>query len=152
MATIKIADPGKPGDYQLIDAADFGGQPGEIRIAERDDVGGLMMGTHAPPLSMFMQLLSDDTGADVYLVAGIVAVALFVFIFAWQEYMFALTLTQTTDMRTLPVGLSLFIGFREVLWGPLMAGGVLMTLPVVIVFMYFQKYLVYGLTLGAVKQ
>ncbi|GAH59498.1 unnamed protein product, partial [marine sediment metagenome] len=72
------------------------------------------------------------------------AVALFVFIFAWQEYMFALTL----GMRTLPVGLSLFIGFREVLWGPLMAGCVLMTLPVVIVFMYFQKYLVYGLTLG----
>lgn len=85
-------------------------------------------------------------------VPGIVAMALFVFIFAWQEYMFALTLIRTTDMRTLPVGLSLFIGFREVLWGPLMAGCVLMTLPVVIVFMYFQKYLVYGLTLGAVKQ
>jgi multiple sugar transport system permease protein len=85
-------------------------------------------------------------------VPGIVAVALFVFIFAWQEYMFALTFMQTTPMRTLPVGLSLMIGFREVMWGPLMAGAVLVTLPVVIVFMYFQKYLVYGLTLGAVKE
>lgn len=85
-------------------------------------------------------------------VPGIVAVALFVFIFAWQEYMFALTFMPTDTMRTLPVGLGSMIGFREVLWGPLMAGAVLVTLPVVIVFMYFQKYLVYGLTLGAVKQ
>ncbi len=85
-------------------------------------------------------------------VPGIVAVALFVFTFAWQEYMFALTFMQRTEMRTLAVGLSFLIGFREVSWGPLMAGAVLVTLPVVIVFMYFQKYLVYGLTLGAVKQ
>ncbi len=85
-------------------------------------------------------------------VPGIVAVALFVFTFAWQEYLFALTFIQTTEKRTLAVGLSFLIGFREVSWGPLMAGAVLVTLPVVIVFMYFQKYLVYGLTLGAVKQ
>ncbi len=58
-----------PDTVLLIDAADFGGEPGEVRIAGRDDVGGLMMGTHAPPLSMFMRLLSEATGADVHLAA-----------------------------------------------------------------------------------
>lgn len=59
----------KPDTILLIDAADFGGEPGEIRVASGNDVGGLMLGTHAPPLSMLMRLLSDDTEADVYIVA-----------------------------------------------------------------------------------
>jgi len=58
-----------PDTIILIDAADFDGEPGEVRIASSDDVGGLMIGTHAPPLSMFMSILKEDTGADVYLVA-----------------------------------------------------------------------------------
>ena len=82
---------------------------------------------------------------------GIAAVALFSFILSWQEYMFALTLTRTADMRTLPVGISMLIGFREVLWGQLMAGSVIVTVPVVVLFVYFQKYLIKGLTMGAVK-
>lgn len=82
---------------------------------------------------------------------GIVTVALFVFILAWQEYMFALTLTRSTDMRTLPVGISLFLGEYRVLWGSLMAGAVVVTAPVIVAFSYLQRYLVQGLTLGAVK-
>lgn len=82
---------------------------------------------------------------------GIAAVGLFAFILAWQEFLIALTITHTTDMRTLPVGISMMIGFREVLWGPLMAGSVIIALPVVILFTYFQKYLISGLTMGAVK-
>lgn len=82
---------------------------------------------------------------------GIVTVALFVFILAWQEYMFALTLTRTTDMRTLPVGISLFLGEYRVLWGSLMAGSVVVTAPVILLFSYLQRYIVQGLTLGAVK-
>ena len=82
---------------------------------------------------------------------GIAAVGLFAFILAWQEFLIALTITRTTDMRTLRVGISMMIGFREVLWGPLMAGSVIIALPVVILFTYFQKYLISGLTMGAVK-
>lgn len=82
---------------------------------------------------------------------GIVTVALFIFILAWQEYMFALTLTRTTEMRTLPVGISLFLGEYRVLWGSLMAGSVVVTAPVVVFFVYLQRYIVQGLTLGAVK-
>lgn len=82
---------------------------------------------------------------------GIAATALFAFIIAWQEYLFALTLTKSATMRTLTVGISMFLGFREVLWGQLMAAAVMVTLPVVVFFMYLQKYLVHGLTMGSVK-
>ena len=58
-----------PSAVILVDAADFGGAPGEVRTATAEDVEGLMMGTHAAPLSMFMRVLSDETGADVRLVA-----------------------------------------------------------------------------------
>lgn len=58
----------------LVDAADFGGSPGEVRAATADDVEGLMMGTHAAPLSMFMRVLGHETGADVRLVAVQVAI------------------------------------------------------------------------------
>jgi ABC-type glycerol-3-phosphate transport system permease component len=82
---------------------------------------------------------------------GIVTVALFVFILSWQEYMFALTLTRSMGMRTLPVGISLFLGEYRVLWGSLMAGSVVVTAPVIVFFVYLQRYIVQGLTLGAVK-
>lgn len=58
-----------PGVVLLVDAADFGGRPGEVRIASIEDVEGSMLGTHAAPLSMFMRILKEDTGADVHLLA-----------------------------------------------------------------------------------
>lgn len=82
---------------------------------------------------------------------GIAAVGLYTFIVSWQEYMFSLTFARTTEMRTLPVGISLMLGDTRVLWGRLMAASVLVTLPVAIAFVYLQKHLVQGLTAGAVK-
>lgn len=82
---------------------------------------------------------------------GIVAVGLFSFILSWQEFMMALTLIRTTEMRTLPVAINMMIGVREIFWGPLMAGTTVVTLPVVIVFIYVQKHIISGLTMGAVK-
>ena len=82
---------------------------------------------------------------------GIAAVGAFVFILAWQEFTFALTLTNTNEMRTLPVGISMMVGFRKVLWGQLMAASVMITLPVTVLFVYFQKYFVSGMTMGSVK-
>ena len=58
-----------PDAVVLVDAADFGGTPGEVRTVTAQDVEGLMMGTHAAPLSMFMKVLSQETGADVRLLA-----------------------------------------------------------------------------------
>lgn len=73
------------------------------------------------------------------------------FITAWNEYLFALMLTQTVSSRTLPIGLQTFIGQFRMNWGLLTAGGVLIIIPVIIMFAYIQKYLIHGLTAGAVK-
>ena len=58
-----------PDTILLVDAADFGGEPGDVRIAAKGDVHGLALGTHAAPLSMFMALAAGETGATVHLVA-----------------------------------------------------------------------------------
>jgi ABC-type glycerol-3-phosphate transport system permease component len=72
-------------------------------------------------------------------------------VLAWQDYLLALTFTQTDELRTLAVGITYFLGFRQVQWGPITAASVLTTLPVAIFFIYLQKYLVQGMTLGGVK-
>jgi ABC-type glycerol-3-phosphate transport system permease component len=82
---------------------------------------------------------------------SIAAMGLFSFILAWQEFMMSLTLIRSPELRTLPVGITLMVGFRDIMWGPLMAGTAVVTLPVVILFIYFQKYLITGMTMGAVK-
>ena len=71
---------------------------------------------------------------------SIAAMGLFSFILAWQEFMMSLTLIRSPALRTLPVGITLMVGFRDIMWGPLMAGTAVVTLPVVFLFIYFQKY------------
>ena len=82
---------------------------------------------------------------------SIAAMGLFSFILSWQEFMMSLTLIRSPALRTLPVGITLMVGFRNIMWGPLMAGTAVVTIPVVILFIYFQKYLITGMTMGAVK-
>jgi len=76
---------------------------------------------------------------------GLVATALFSFIFAWNEFMFALLLTRS-DVRTLTI-----IGGHEILWGQVAAVGTIAIIPGVALALLLQRYLVRGLTLGAVK-
>jgi ABC-type glycerol-3-phosphate transport system permease component len=82
---------------------------------------------------------------------GIVATAVFVLIVTWQEFLFALSFTSTKEMRTLPVGMNDFIGQYGIRYGELMASSVLISLPVVVIFMLLQRQFVAGLTAGAVK-
>lgn len=82
---------------------------------------------------------------------GIAATAVFVLIVTWQEFLFALSFTATKEMRTLPVGMNDFIGQYGIRYGELMASSVLISLPVVAVFMILQRQFVAGLTAGAVK-
>jgi multiple sugar transport system permease protein len=82
---------------------------------------------------------------------GIVATAIYCFILAWNEFLFATTFISTRELRTLPLGLHSFIGQYQVEWNLLMAGAVVTTLPVVILFIVLQRYLVAGLTAGSVK-
>ena len=58
-----------PASVILVDAADFGASPGAVRVVSAEDVVGLMLGTHAAPLSMFMRVIAEETGADVRLAA-----------------------------------------------------------------------------------
>jgi multiple sugar transport system permease protein len=82
---------------------------------------------------------------------GIVATIIFVFIWAWNEFMIALTFTSTPEMRLLTVGLFRFMGRYEVEWHYLMGASLLATIPVLVLFLTIQKKLVQGLTAGAIK-
>lgn len=82
---------------------------------------------------------------------GIAATAVFVLIVTWQEFLFALSFTSTKEMRTLPVGMNDFIGQYGIRYGELMASSVLISLPVVVIFMFLQRQFVAGLTAGSVK-
>jgi len=83
---------------------------------------------------------------------GLVTVTMFAFVLAWQEYLFALTFIRTEGMRTLTVGLSLMQGQHgSINWGQIMAGSVVACIPPLIFFLYIEKYIVTGFTMGAVK-
>lgn len=82
---------------------------------------------------------------------GIAVAALLVFIFSWNEFLFALTLTATEQSRTAPVAIALFPGLHEVPWGDMAAATMVVTAPVVLLAVLFQKQIVAGLTAGSVK-
>jgi len=82
---------------------------------------------------------------------GIAAAGTYAFIYAWNEFLFALTFTSSDDARTIPVGLRQFIGENLIRWEWLSAGGVLAAIPILIGFMFAQKALISGLASGAVK-
>ncbi|QUX28700.1 carbohydrate ABC transporter permease [Nocardiopsis akebiae] len=81
---------------------------------------------------------------------GILAVGVFAFITAWGEVLFASVLTDT-ETRTLSIGLKLYTSQTDTLWNELLAASVTVSLPVVVAFMLVQRYLVSGLSAGAVK-
>jgi multiple sugar transport system permease protein len=82
---------------------------------------------------------------------GIVAISSFAFISSWNNFLFALMFLNSQDKFTVPVGLSYMLGEYSVDFGALAAGGVVAVVPVVLVFAYMQRYLVQGLSAGAVK-
>ncbi|GAA2931962.1 carbohydrate ABC transporter permease [Microbacterium luteolum] len=84
-------------------------------------------------------------------VPGIVSVGIYTFMIAWNEYLFALTLTRTIDMRTVPIGIQLLMGQHSYEWNQIMAMSVLGSIPVLLLFLFFQRYFISGLTAGSVK-
>jgi multiple sugar transport system permease protein len=82
---------------------------------------------------------------------GLAVAALLVFIFSWNEFMFALTLTASDSTRTAPVAVALFPGLYEIPWGDLAAASLVVTLPVAGLAALFQRHIVTGLTAGSVK-
>lgn len=85
-------------------------------------------------------------------IPGLMAVGLFSFLEAWNNLLYPLTLATSNEVRTLPPGLLLsFLGQFKQDWGGMMAASVIVTIPTTIVFIFLQRYLVQGLTAGAVK-
>ena len=82
---------------------------------------------------------------------GLAATAVFCLVVAWNEFLFALILTQTETAMTLPVGIASRVTQYEIRWGEMSAAGVVAMLPVLVFATAAQKYLVRGLSLGAVK-
>ena len=84
---------------------------------------------------------------------AMVTTGLLAFIGAWNEFLFALTFTMTETQRTTPVAIALLSGAsqQEIPWGPIMAASVIVTVPLVILVLVFQRKIVAGLTAGGVK-
>ena len=84
---------------------------------------------------------------------GLLATGVVVFVFAWNEFLFALTFILTDQQRTVPVAIALLSGASvyELPWGHIMAASVIVTVPLVLLVLVFQRRIVAGLTAGAVK-
>ena len=82
---------------------------------------------------------------------ALLSVALFAFTNAWNEFLFAFVFITSESIRTLPIGLQSMVVGDILPWGELMAASLLTAIPVAILYMYAQRFLVGGLTVGAVK-
>lgn len=82
---------------------------------------------------------------------GMVAVAMFTFLTAWNAYLWALVLTTDPSMYVLPVGIATLKGEYQVQWNELMAAAVIAVVPVLAIYSVLERYLVAGITAGAVK-
>jgi multiple sugar transport system permease protein len=83
---------------------------------------------------------------------GVLASAFFTFLLAWDEYLMALTLTNRNSARTLPPGLIIsYVGEFGYRWPEMMAASLVVVLPIIVVFAFFSRHLIRGLTEGAIK-
>lgn len=82
---------------------------------------------------------------------GVVTTAVLAFLLAWNEYLFAMLFINSNARKTFPVGINLFIDQWQVDYGALMAASVMVSIPVCVLFLGLQRWLVTGLTAGAVK-
>lgn len=84
-------------------------------------------------------------------VPGIISVGVYTFMISWNEYLFALTLTRSENRRTVPVGIQLLLGQNSQNWSQMMAMSILGSIPVLVLFLIFQRWFIGGLTSGSVK-
>jgi ABC-type glycerol-3-phosphate transport system permease component len=82
---------------------------------------------------------------------ALVAAGLFVLTFAWNDFVVAVVMTSSASTRTFPVAVYNFLGFFGRDWGPLLAASMVSIVPIIIVFIFFQRHFVSGMTGGSVK-
>lgn len=81
----------------------------------------------------------------------LVVLAVFTFLTTWNTFLYPFLFTNTDDMRTLTVGLTFYLGNQSVDWGHLMAGASISAIPIILLFIAFQRQIIQGMTAGAVK-
>lgn len=83
---------------------------------------------------------------------GLGAAAIFVFVTSWNEFIFGLTFVSSSQLRPLPAGITdVFINEFQYRWGDVMAVAIIVTLPIMALFLMFQRYFIQGVTAGAIK-
>ncbi|MGE0718591.1 MAG: carbohydrate ABC transporter permease [Alphaproteobacteria bacterium] len=82
---------------------------------------------------------------------GMIAATLFVVTFAWNDFVVAVTLLSSDEKRTLPIGIYNLLGFYGREWGPLLASAMVATVPILVLFVFLQRYFLAGMTGGSVK-
>lgn len=82
---------------------------------------------------------------------GLATAAIFCFIMSWNEFLYAVTLTRTLDAKTGPVAIAEAVTSYQIFWGRMAASATMYILPVILFNIFFQRFIVRGLTLGAVK-
>ena len=82
---------------------------------------------------------------------GIVATCVYTFLLCWNEFLFALTLTKSYEMRTVPIGIQLLMGQHAYEWNEMMAMSIIGTVPILFLYLFEKKYFLAGLTSGSVK-
>jgi multiple sugar transport system permease protein len=84
-------------------------------------------------------------------VPGLVATSLFCFLLAWEEFLIALIFTSSPQAKTIPVAIAEFTGRHAIDFGMMATGGVIAAIPPLLIALVFQRYLISGLSSGAVK-
>ena len=100
----------------------------------------------AKPLRIFFQIILPMS------LPAVVTTGLLCFIAAWNEFMFALAFTSDINHQTVPVGIANFTGLHYVPWGDIAAASVVVTLPLVLLVLAFERHIISGLTGGAIKE
>ena len=84
-------------------------------------------------------------------IPGIVATSVYTFLLSWNEFLFALTLTKSTEMRTVPIGIQMLMGQHAYEWNEMMAMSVLGSIPILLMYLGVQRYFLAGMTAGSIK-
>ena len=111
------------------------------------------------PMALEEAALTDGAGrirAVIYVIfplalPGIIATGIFTFILAWNDYIFVRILITSDELKTLSVGIADLYNATVIDWGMIMSGGMLITIPVMVFFIFIQRYLIAGWGAGAVK-
>jgi multiple sugar transport system permease protein len=82
---------------------------------------------------------------------GLVTVSIFSFLLSWTDYTYALMLITSDAKKTIPIGLTSMLGSYDIRWGEIMAGSAIITLPLLIIFVFLSRYFIKGLAAGATK-